>query len=177
MKKRISHTIQGLFLVAATVGITFQAHAMTPAQELISLTDANTLNRTFDSLIPSYRQRSIQLVQQHTGHSQLTAKDLAVVDKLTQSMLSTSQDYLKRMNIMQSIEGVYATYYTDQEIQAYLRFLKSPEGRSIMSKRTQISGAIDQQIAMSITNIAKSASFQQTISQNIQRILAELPKK
>lgn len=170
-------TVQRAFLIATTICITLNAHAITPAQELISLTDANTLNRTFDSLIPSYRQRSIQLVQQHTGHAQLTAKDLAVVEKLTQSMLNTSQDYLRRMNVTQSIEGVYATYYTDQEIQAYLRFLKSPEGRSIMSKKPQISAAIDQQIAMSISNIAKSANFQQSIGQNIQQILAELPKK
>ncbi|MEX5538830.1 DUF2059 domain-containing protein, partial [Pseudomonas syringae] len=83
---------------------------------------------------------------------------------------------LQRMNIMQSIQGVYATYYSDQEIQAYLKFLKSPEGRSIMSKQGQINGAVEQQLAMAISTVAKSPGFQQKIAQDTQAILSQLSK-
>ncbi|MBF7696419.1 DUF2059 domain-containing protein [Acinetobacter rathckeae] len=174
MQKKLLHV--GLFALATTLST--HIYANSPTQELISLTNAShTLDNTINSMVPIYKQRATQMVQQRTGHNPLTAKDLQVVDQLTQSMFNTSQDYLKRMNMLQSIEGVYATYYTDQEIQAYLKFLKSPEGRSIMSKNTQVNAAVEQQVAISITNLAKSVSFQQKIAQDSQSILAQLPTK
>ncbi|MBF7684468.1 DUF2059 domain-containing protein [Acinetobacter sp. B10A] len=169
---------QLLHIALWTVAVTSSTHlyANTPTQELMSITDANrNLNNTVNSMLPIYKQRATQMVQQRTGHTTLNAKDIQVVDQLTQSMFNTSQDYLKRMNMLQSIEGVYATYYTDQEIQAYLKFLKSPEGRSITSKNAQLNAAVEQQIAVSIANLAKSVSFQQKIAQDTQSILNQLP--
>ncbi|WP_171258574.1 DUF2059 domain-containing protein [Acinetobacter boissieri] len=174
MYKKLLHV--GLFALATSLST--HIYANSPTQELMSLTDASrTLNNTINSMLPIYKQRATQMVEQRTGHNPLTARDLQVVDQLTQSMFATSQDYLKRMNMLQSIEGVYATYYTDQEIQAYLKFLKSPEGRSIMSKNAQVNAAVEQQVAISIANLAKSMSFQQKISQDTQNILMQLPVK
>lgn len=174
MYKRLLH----IHLFALATALSTHIYANSPTQELMNLTDANrTLNNTINSMVPIYKQRATQMVQQRTGHNPLTTKDFQVIDQLTQSMFTTSQDYLKRMNMPQSIEGVYATYYTDQEIQAYLKFLKSPEGRSIMSKNAQVNAAVEQQVAISIANLAKSISFQQKITQDNQSILAQLPIK
>lgn len=153
------------------------SHATSPTEELMTLTHVqDTINHTFDSIVPMYRQQATRLVQQHTGHTNFTIKDQQAVERITQSMLSNSQAYLQRMNIMQSIQGVYATYYSDQEIQAYLKFLKSPEGRSIMNKQGQINGAVEQQLAMAISTVAKSPGFQQKIAQDTQAILSQLSK-
>ncbi|MCF9033434.1 DUF2059 domain-containing protein [Acinetobacter nectaris] len=176
MIKRYLTSASAVFLFAAINTTSIQAAS--PTEELLSLTNVQgTLNHTFDSILPMYKQQAIQLVQQHTGHTSFTARDQQAVERITQSMLTNSQAYLQRMNIMQSIQGVYATYYTDQEIQAYVKFLKSPEGRSIMSKQNQLNTAVEQQIAMAISTVAKSPGFQQKIAQDTQTILAELPRR
>lgn len=167
--------LQACILTLATL-FTSITHANSPEQELIALTDTRQiLKNSINSMLPVYKQRATQMVQQRTGHTTLNSKDLQVVDQLTQSLFNTSEDFLNRMNIQQSIEGVYASYYTEQEVQAYLKFLKSPEGRSIMSKNAQVNAAVEQQVATSIGNMAKSVRFQQTITQDTQRILAQLP--
>ncbi|MFM7810252.1 MAG: DUF2059 domain-containing protein, partial [Acinetobacter junii] len=64
--------------------------------------------------------------------------DLAVLE-LSQLLKETSSKLFARPETIQAIEKIYKDTLSEEEIQAYLKFLKTPEGKSINQKNLQIS--------------------------------------
>lgn len=68
-----------------------------------------------------------------------TNQELLAVLELSQLLKETSSKLFARPETIQAIEKIYKDTLSEEEIQAYLKFLKTPEGKSINQKNLQIS--------------------------------------
>lgn len=141
MNKTVFNLVIGLCLLGS-----MQSTFATPAQgksvkELIKLSDLeNVLNTSLDEMQPTLDLEAENILLRVLGKEELTTtqEHLAVLE-LSQLLKDTSSKVFARPETIQAIEKIYTDALSEEEVQAYLRFLKTPEGKSINQKTLQIS--------------------------------------
>ncbi|MCH7394317.1 DUF2059 domain-containing protein [Acinetobacter dispersus] len=141
MNKYMFNMVIGLCLFVG-VQNTFASPAQSKSvKELIKLSELeNVLNTSLDEMQPSLDLEAENILLRVLGKEELTTtqEHLAVLE-LSQLLKDTSSKVFARPETVQAIEKIYADTLSEEEIQAYLKFLKTPEGKSINQKTLQIS--------------------------------------
>ncbi len=141
MNRNISSVLVGLCLIS-----TMQSVFATPARtqsvkELIKLSAfENILYTSLDEMQPTLDSDAENILLRVLNKDKLTTtqEQLAVLE-LSQLLKDTSSKVFARPETLQAIEKIYAETLSEEEVQAYLKFLKTPEGRSINQKTLKIS--------------------------------------
>ncbi|CAM4439729.1 hypothetical protein F901_00540 [Acinetobacter dispersus] len=141
MNKYMFNMVIGLCLLVGMQN-TFASPAQTKSvKELIKLSELeNVLNTSLDEMQPTLDLEAENILLRVLGKEELTTtqEHLAVLE-LSQLLKDTSSKVFARPETVQAIEKIYADTLSEEEIQAYLKFLKTPEGKSINQKTLQIS--------------------------------------
>ncbi|MHA3049930.1 DUF2059 domain-containing protein [Acinetobacter sp. ANC 4641] len=147
-------------------------------QELIRLSNAEQLvKEAVKSYTPYFQKHSEQVIKEYTGHETLTEQDQVAVQKLSKIFLNTVETFLQQAKPIEIIKNIYTQQLSEEEVQAYIRFLKSPEGQSINQKMPIILQQTAQKINQATENLTQDKKFQQQITQQIANVLKPLPKK
>ncbi|MDH0565597.1 DUF2059 domain-containing protein [Acinetobacter courvalinii] len=137
------------YLLSMLLGLSLLGHIQhsfaSPAQsksikELIKLSDLeHALNTSLDEMQPTLDLEAENILLRVLGKDELTTtqEHLAVLE-LSQLLKETSAKMFARPETIQAIEKIYADALSEEEVQAYLKFLKTPEGQSINQKTLQI---------------------------------------
>lgn len=172
----------GLPLILALGCLNSTAFA-TPAksssvEQLMQLTHVNqTLQDSTQAMQPVFEQQSVQIIQKYTGHQTLTAQDLTASKQMTAVFKNMTADLLKKTNTEEMIRKLYQQNFSEEEVQAYIRFLNTPEGRSIEQKTPVLMKQIGLEMAKITQHGLLSESEQNKYKQQIQNILLSLPSK
>jgi hypothetical protein len=102
-------------------------------------TDAkNMIAQMVYAVKPAIEQQTVQAAKEMLQKDQLSANELAIVMQMQEILFeemaaSMSWDTMKTL----MIEG-YRETFSEEEIQASLKFYRTPEGKSIMQKMPQL---------------------------------------
>ncbi|MCG2573178.1 DUF2059 domain-containing protein [Acinetobacter sp. ME22] len=155
----------------------------TPAQsssvnEMMNLINAEQLFKaTINSSQPRFQQLSEKMIKDYTGHQTFTEQDQIAVKKLSNLLTNTVENSIQQAKPIEIIKNIYMEQFSEEEIQAYIRFLKSPEGQSINQKMPIILQTTIQEMDQMGTKIFKDPKLKQQITQQIVDILKPLPRQ
>ncbi|ENV51640.1 putative exported protein [Acinetobacter junii CIP 107470 = MTCC 11364] len=134
------------YLLLCLAICTSQDVSATPAQtksvqELIKASDLEkVLNNSFEEMQPALDLEAERIILGILNKEKLTTnQELLAVLELSQLLKETSSKLFARPETIQAIEKIYKDTLSEEEIQAYLKFLKTPEGKSINQKNLKIS--------------------------------------
>ncbi|AZM39348.1 DUF2059 domain-containing protein [Acinetobacter sp. WCHA39] len=146
MNRNISRVMVGLCLISAMQSV-FATPARTQSvKELIKLSDLeNLLHSSLDEMQPALDSKAESMLLKILGKERLTTNQehLALVE-LSQLLKDTSSKMFMRPETLQTIEQIYTETLSEEEVQAYLKFLRTPEGKSINQKNLTISSNVFQ---------------------------------
>ena len=146
MNRNISRVLVGLCLIS-----TMQSVFATPARtqsvkELIKLSEfENILYTSLDEMQPTLDSEAENILLRVLNKDKLTTtqEQLAVLE-LSQLLKDKSSKMFMRPETLQAIEQIYTETLSEEEVQAYLKFLRTPEGKSINQKNLTISSNVFQ---------------------------------
>lgn len=139
------HKTISKLLISFCLVITVQDTEASPAQiksvkELIKLSELeNVLHTSLDEMQPTLDAEAENILLRILGKQRLTTTEeyLAVIE-LGQLLKQTSSKMFARPETLQAIEQIYTETLSEEEVQAYLKFLRTPEGKSINQKNLKI---------------------------------------
>ena len=146
MNRNILRVLTSLCLISA-----MQSVFATPAQtqsvkELIKLSEfENILYTSLDEMQPTLDSEAENILLRVLNKDKLTTtqEQLAVLE-LSQLLKDKSSKMFMRPETLQAIEQIYTVTLSEEEVQAYLKFLRTPEGKSINQKNLTISSNVFQ---------------------------------
>lgn len=145
MLKHIRYLSIGLCLVSSMQIYASPARPQS-VKELIKLSELeNVLSTSLEEMQPTLDSEAENILLRVLGKQELTTiqEHLAVLE-LSQLLKETSSKIFARPETLQNIEKIYAESLSEEEIQAYLKFLKTPEGKSINQKTLKINNNVFQ---------------------------------
>ncbi|UTO20008.1 MULTISPECIES: DUF2059 domain-containing protein [Acinetobacter] len=140
MNKRI-YTLMISFFIIGMMQNAIASPAQTKSvRELIKLSDLeNVLSTSLDEMQPTLDLEAENILLRVLGKEKLnTTQEYLAVIELSQLLKDTSSKVYARPETLQAIEKIYTETLTEEEIQAYLKFLRTPEGKSINQKNLKI---------------------------------------
>lgn len=127
-------------------------------QQLISETKMQqTIEQALQQLKPVVDQQILIEAQTKLGQQTLTTQQLEIVQQmqqLTWQQISQSNNW---QNVQQLMLAIYQKHFSEEELQATLRFYRSPEGRSMLEKTPLIMQDIMQNLQNNLQQILPSA--------------------
>ena len=142
--------------------------------KFIQLSDLNNiLDKSLNELHPYFDEQAEQLVQNLSKSDVLDANELSIALKLSQKMLDMTRKTVMSPKTTDAIKQVVKNIYTEEEIQAYNKFLSTPEGKSINLKSTKAM----LEIQSSIENIALQTMENSDYEKEIFKIIEPLTKQ
>ncbi len=151
-----------IFITSLLMAYTSLSAFATPAkpttvQQLITETKMEQLiEQTLQQMKPIVDQQILQEAKDTVGKQQLNAQQLNIVKQMQQ--LSWQQINLANnwKNIQDLMVKVYQKHFTEEELQATLKFYQSPEGRSMMQKMPIMMQDVMQNIQSNIGDFTPS---------------------
>lgn len=165
-------------LMSLSIMNTFAAPATESSiQKALKLTNVNdVVTQSIQSSRGALNSQAIQWVRDRTGHNVLTVQDNQAAQEIVQILQQNTDSFLKTINVEQISADVYRRYYTEEELQTYIKFLETPEGRSINRKLPLIAQDVSQEMIKKIQNDPNIKLKQQQSNQRVKDILSKLPK-
>ncbi|ENW06852.1 DUF2059 domain-containing protein [Acinetobacter beijerinckii] len=141
MNKRIYTLMISFFLIGMMQNVIASPAQTKSVRELIKLSDLeNVLSTSLDEMQPTLDLEAENILLRVLGKEKLnTTQEYLAVIELSQLLKDTSSKVYARPETLQAIEKIYTETLTEEEIQAYLKFLRTPEGKSINQKNLKIS--------------------------------------
>lgn len=113
-------------------------------------------------------------IKAYTGTKQLDINQHLIAIKMSQLMQDVFNQLIHNSQTLTNIKTVYKNNYTEEEILAYIQFLKTQEGKSIFYKSLKVSDDISK-IGQEMTeNFINSPEFNQKYGAQIRAIENEL---
>ena len=140
MHKTISKLLISFCLVIAAQNTVASPAQVKSVKELIKLSELeNVLHTSLNEMQPTLDAEAENILLRILGKQRLTttAEHLAVIE-LGQLLKETSSKMFARPETLQAIEQIYTETLSEEEVQAYLKFLRTPEGKSINQKNLKI---------------------------------------
>jgi hypothetical protein len=140
MHKTISKLLISFCLVIAVQNTEASPAQVKSVKELIKLSELeNILHTPLDEMQPTLDAEAENILLRILGKQRLTTTEehLAVIE-LGQLLKQTSSKMFARPKTLQAIEQIYTETLSEEEVQAYLKFLRTPEGKSINQKNLKI---------------------------------------
>lgn len=149
----------------------------TSVQQLMQLSHVEQLvQSSVQGMQPFFIEQSTQLVKNYTGHQQLSQKELSAVQQLAHVIQNSTNGMIKQANLGTIVQGIYAKTFTEEEVQAYIKFLSTPEGQSINSKTPILMTEMGQQMNSVTNRILSDKNNQIQIQNQVNKILNTLEK-
>ena len=149
MHKTISKLLISFCLVIAVQNTEASPAQVKSVKELIKLSELeNILHTSLDEMQPTLDAEAENILLRILGKQRLTTTEeehLAVIE-LGQLLKQTSSKMFARPETLQAIEKIYTETLSEEEVQAYLKFLRTPEGKSINQKNLKINTNVFQYI-------------------------------
>ncbi|MBF7683273.1 DUF2059 domain-containing protein [Acinetobacter sp. B5B] len=147
------------------------------AQKIVQLTQLeNEFNTNVSNLQSMYISQATKLVTDYTNHQTLTAADNQAIEKIIQLFNKNTATIAKSVDVKQVGSEIYRQNYTEEELQAYKKFLESPEGLSIIKKMPTFSSNFNQAITQKTQMVSTQQNMTEKTNQEIGQILSVLPK-
>ena len=167
-------------LLAACVSLSAYATPANPAtvQKLIVETKMEQMiKESLQQMKPLSDEQILQEAKKKLGQKQLTAKQLGIVKQLQQ--LSWQQiNVINNWQTMQKIMvGIYQKHFSEEELQATLRFYQSPEGRSMTQKMPLMMNDVMHSLQANLQDMTASADVEQEMKQLKKQLLTTETKK
>lgn len=170
------------FLLSLIVSQSITAAFASPAQpataqKIVELTQLeNEFNTNIRNLQSMYINQATALVKQQTNHQTLTAADNQAIEKIMQIFNRNTTTISKSVDVKQIGSELYRQSYTEEELQAYKRFLESPEGLSVVKKLPVFTANLNQAIIQKTQVISAQNNMTEQTKKEINQILSTLPK-
>ncbi|MBF7696420.1 DUF2059 domain-containing protein [Acinetobacter rathckeae] len=145
-------------------------------QQAIQLSHVNEmLNESVKNLGSVLDQQAIKIVQKRTGHETLNAQEQKAAQDIGQILKNNTNNLLQQADMPLLISNLFKKYYSEDELQVYIKFLSTPEGQSINKKQPLVVQETVQNV-MNILSNKQTQTAQQQASQQVADILNSLPK-
>ncbi len=178
VQRFIQHISLGIFLSCMSSGLLASPAKMSSVKQLMQVSQINTLlNDALDELKPYYDKQSEQILLNITRNSSLTADEQQAAQKLSALMKISSARIISSPKTQQAIEKIYLDNYTEQEVQASLRFLSTPEGLSISRKNAKMMGQISEYMMQLGEQMYEDPAIRDTFQNDMLTILQPIIQK
>ena len=139
VQRFIRHISLGICLSCMNSSLLASPAKISSVKQLIQVGEINTLlTDALDELKPYYDKQAEQIIFNITHQSSLSSDEQQAAQKLSALMKASSGRIISNPKTQQAIEKIYLDNYTEEEVQASLRFLSTPEGQSISRKNAKI---------------------------------------
>ncbi len=143
----------------------------TSVDELIKLSEIESLfETTLQELNPYFENEAEKIVLSITGSPQLDAQQLLVAQQLAKVLYDSTEQVIKQPAVKIRLKEIMQNIYTEEEVQAYNKFLRTPEGQSINRKSVQAIG----QMQVYIESIAAQTFERADFEQKVEKVIAPL---
>ncbi|WP_151710280.1 DUF2059 domain-containing protein [Acinetobacter brisouii] len=140
--------------------------------ELLKLANIDqTIQNSINNMQPYYYQQGVTIVKDYTQHTTLNQQELNAASQLSQLMLGTTRNILTQSNFHDVMQKIYAQQFSEQEVQAYIRFLKTPEGQAINRKTPALIAETSKQMAQISTSVMQQPQMKQQLQVQVANIL------
>lgn len=165
-------------IISQSIATAFASSAqLATAQKIVELTQLeNEFNTNIRNLQSMYINQATALVKQQTNHQTLTAADNQAIEKIMQIFNRNTATISKSVDVKQIGSELYRQSYTEEELQAYKRFLESPEGLSVVKKLPIFTANLNQAIIQKTQVISAQNNMTEQTKKEISQILSTLPK-
>lgn len=168
-------------ILAFCLTITLQQASASPAKiesvkKLLTLVNIqNVLQNELNEIQPVLDQQAENILKHELNKPKLTTTDevLAVLE-ISQILKTIHSQALKTPAMLNGIEQIYAQTFTEEEIQTYIRFLTTNEGRSIQQKHAKLQVRLIQNSRESIQDFLtpqEDKKLKEQVNQVIQALL------
>lgn len=141
----LKHLSISLCLSCITTSLFASPAKLSSVKELMQMSQIDyLLKESINELTPYYDQQAEQIISNITGIKTLGPKEKEAAKKLGLLLKDSSNQLISSPKTTQALQDIYLKTYTEEEIQANLKFLKTPEGQSITRKNVQIMGQISE---------------------------------
>lgn len=167
-------------LLTACMSITAYATPANPAtiQKLIVETKMEQLiEESLLQMKPMVDEQILQEAKKDLGQKQLDAKQLNIVKQLQQLSWQQINVMNNWQNMQKLMVEIYQKHFTEEELQATLKFYQSPEGSSMMKKMPLMMGDMMQKLQANLQDITPSADAENEIKQLKKQLNATKTKK
>lgn len=134
-----------------------------------------TFNQSMQNLTPMFDNQAIKMVQNRTKHETLSPQEQKAAQDISQIFQADAKRFTQQTNMAELTQQIFKKYYSEQELQVYIKFLESPEGQSINKKLPLVVQETAQEVA-NIANNPQAKIDQQQANQKISEILKALPQ-
>lgn len=166
-----------LFITLLGSSTTLYAEPLKPESldQLIQLSNVKELLQgSAIEIRPLFEKQAESIIKQKLSVKELNSKQQQAAQQISELMLSQTQQVMKNPKFIQMIKDTYQKTYSEEEAQAYIAFLNSPIGQSILKKSSVMLGTITQQSIQLTTNILKEPAQQQEMVHQLNKILQPL---
>ncbi|ENX39286.1 DUF2059 domain-containing protein [Acinetobacter sp. NIPH 2100] len=168
-------------LLGCYLTITFQYASASPAKsnsikELLQLIDIqSTIQIELNALQPSIDRNAERLLIKQLNKEKLSTVDehLAVV-QIGQLFKNTTEQFFQHPTTMREIENIYAKNLSEEEIQFYIQFLKTPNGSNIHKKLSVLNPQILQYLNIMHNQAWKDPKQLEQFQNQINKIIQPL---
>lgn len=134
-----------LCLTCISTGLLASPAKLSTVKELMQVSQIDYLLRqSLIELKPYYDKQAEQIILNTTGSKQLNDKERQAANQLSQLLKDYSTQIISNPNTQKTIEEIYLKTYSEEELQASIKFLNTPEGQSITRKNAKMMGELSE---------------------------------
>lgn len=122
-------------------------------------------------------QQAELVIKKTFNVEQLNAKQQQAAQQLSQVLFSRYQSLMKSPKLIQAIKDAYQKTYTEEEAQAYIAFLSTPMGQSIIQKSPQLGKEMMQQINQITFEMMDNLQQRNEFKTQLEKIITQLQKQ
>ena len=157
-----------------------QAAPMTDntANKLIQLTEVQLLLKNSQIEIqPIFEQQAEVILKNALATETLDAKEQQAAKQISQLMANLSKQIIDNPEFLNMIKQSYQRTYSEEEAQAYIAFLSTPQGQSINRKSPELMKLVMQQSTALSNQISNDPQQQEKFMQQLNSIIQPLLKR
>lgn len=140
--------------------------------ELMKLANIDqSVQDSINAMQPYYQQQGINIVKDYTQHTTLNQQELNAAHQLGQLIFDTTKNILVQSNFHDVMQKIYTQQFSEQEVKAYIRFLKTPEGQAINRKTPALISETSKQVAQISTAMMQNPALKQQLQAQVTEIL------
>jgi len=170
-----------LCLTCISTGLLASPAKLSTVKELMQVSQIDYLLRqSLTELEPYYNKQAEQIILNTTGSQTLNSKEKQAATQLSPLLKESSNQIIANPKTQQVIQDIYLKTYSEEELQASIKFLKTPEGQSITRKNAKMMGELStymMQLGQEIFNDDKTReNFQEKMMAIIAPLIVEKNK-
>lgn len=164
-----------LCLTCISTGLFASPAKLSSVKELMQVSQIEYLLRqSLTELAPYYDKQAEQIILNATGTQTLNDQAKQAAIQLSQLLKDSSSQIITNPKTQQVIEDIYLKTYTEEELQASIKFLKTPEGQSITRKNAKMMGELSTYMMQLGQEMFNDDQTRETFQEKIMAIIAPL---